>query len=478
MSPAKAYGRSPEAATPLELKLDTLLATVQRTDNIDARSQPSKCAFGQGVNRWRERGATSMSTGEGSTGEGSTGPAPGHRPALVVGAGPVGLTAALALRAVGVPAAVLEAEPQERVRPGSRAIYVHRESLALLERARPDLGWELAAHGLVWPTRRTLWRGREVFARTYPPAKPDGLPPFASLPQTRTEDHLYDACKAAGVEFFWCSPVAEATTTPEGVRLVTELGDEWTADYVVGADGARSAVRRAIGAEMEGDRATATFVVVDVEEDPTEPRAPERIFHYEHPAVGRNVLLVPFAGGWRLDLQCSAEDDVDALAGPDGVRSWIPKVMAAKYAERVTWISSYRFLQVVADDFTDRHRRVLLAGEAAHLFAPFGARGMNSGIADGVAAASAIQTALSSDKAQVAHGAVERFAATRREAAERNRVAAGAALAHLVGSGVVRRARRLAAAMAAPYVKRAGEWLDDAPYGIRTSSRRARPVRY
>jgi 3-(3-hydroxy-phenyl)propionate hydroxylase len=403
---------------------------------------------------------------------------PGLRPVLVVGAGPVGLTAALALRALDVPVTVLEAEPRERVRPGSRAIYVHRESLALLEQVRPGLGWELAAHGLVWPTRRTLWRGREVFVRTYSPARPDRLPPFTSLPQIRTEDHLYDACKAAGVEFSWCSPVAEVETTPAGVRLLTEFGDEWTADYVVGADGARSAVRRAIGVEMRGCRTNARFVVVDVEEDPAEPMPRERVFHYEHPAVDRNVLLVPFAGGWRLDLQCSCEDEVDALTCPDGVRSWVPRVMAAKYADHVTWVSSYRFLQVVADDFTDPHRRVLLAGEAAHLFAPFGARGMNSGIADAVAAASAIHTARSSAQGQAARHAVERFAATRRGAAERNRAAAGAALAHLMGDGMVRRTRRRTAAMTAQYIRRTGEWLDNAPYGIRSGSRAGSSARY
>jgi 3-(3-hydroxy-phenyl)propionate hydroxylase len=132
----------------------------------------------------------------------------------------------------------------------------------------------------------------------------------------------------------------------------------------------------------------------------------------------------------------------------------------------------------VADAFTDRHRRVLLVGEAAHLFAPFGARGMNSGMADAVVAASAIHTALSSNRVALARDAVERFGTARREAAGRNRAAAGAALAHLVGGGVVGRARRRAAVMTARYVKRAGEWLDDAPYGIRSGSRPRSPARY
>ncbi|EFL20612.1 conserved hypothetical protein, partial [Streptomyces himastatinicus ATCC 53653] len=74
-------------------------------------------------------------------------PAEVAEPVLVVGAGPVGMTAALALRARGLPVTVLEAGAKDRVRPGSRALFVHRQSLRLLERARPGLGQRVAAYG-------------------------------------------------------------------------------------------------------------------------------------------------------------------------------------------------------------------------------------------------------------------------------------------------------------------------------------------
>ncbi|MFB6262516.1 MAG: NAD(P)-binding protein, partial [Bradymonadaceae bacterium] len=88
-------------------------------------------------------------------------------PAIVVGSGFGGLAAAIRLRAMGHPVTVLEADPQDRERPGSRAIYVHGATLRILERLSPGLGQSLADDGLVWPTRRTYWRGREVFSRTY-----------------------------------------------------------------------------------------------------------------------------------------------------------------------------------------------------------------------------------------------------------------------------------------------------------------------
>src|SRR5262245_52531472 len=102
---------------------------------------------------------------------------------VVIGAGPVGMAAALALRAKGLPALVIEAEPEQRVRPGSRAIYVHGESLQLLESFLPGLGRRIAAAGLVWPTRRSTFRGKDVYVRTYPPLPADRLPPSTSLPQ-------------------------------------------------------------------------------------------------------------------------------------------------------------------------------------------------------------------------------------------------------------------------------------------------------
>jgi 3-(3-hydroxy-phenyl)propionate hydroxylase len=125
------------------------------------------------------------------------------------------------------------------------------------------------------------------------------------------------------------------------------------------------------------------------------------------------------------------------------------------------------FHQVLARAFTDPARRVLLVGEAAHLFAPFGARGLNSGIPDAIVAARAIRTALDADTAAGAAVAVDHFAASRREAAERNRAASSEALAHLAPTSATARLERRAAALAAPRINRAARWLDAAPYGPR-----------
>ena len=393
--------------------------------------------------------------------------ADGDLPAVVAGAGPVGLAAALALRRLGHEVIVLEAEPRERPRAGSRAIYVHGATLRLLEGVSPGLGHAMAERGVVWSGKRTFWKGRQIYGRHYAPPAPGRLPHFTSLPQVVSDRLLLDACEAMRVQIAWSTPLRSLTADRDGVTVLG-AGREWRARYVVGADGARSAVRQAIGVSMSGPRPRNAYVVVDVADDPSHPLPCERVFHYLHPGVGhRNVLLVPFAGGWRVDLQCRVDDDLDHLATPDGVRSWLVEVLLPGHSLDVTWVSTYRFLQVVAERFTDEHRRVLLAGEAAHLFAPFGARGMNSGIADAVAAARAIHLALQEGDPQSRRRVIDGLSGDRRASALYNRDAAGKALRHMQASDPWIRVTRAVAARLARRSCRVGAWMDSAPYGPR-----------
>jgi 3-(3-hydroxy-phenyl)propionate hydroxylase len=236
-------------------------------------------------------------------------------PVIVVGAGPVGMTAALALRALDLPVTVLEADGEDRSRPGSRAIFLHRESLEHLESVSEGLGWEIAQHGIVWTTKKTYYGEDLVYERTYPPPDPTRLPHSTNLSQVVIEQLLVDAasapessscgsrssCRRRRRPTGWCSARRQATNG---------------APYVVGADGA---VDRAVVGPHRARRATHpdSFVIVDVAEDEGSPMLPERVFYYEHPAVhGRNVLLVPFAGGIRADLQLRPDDDPEQFNDP------------------------------------------------------------------------------------------------------------------------------------------------------------------
>ncbi len=385
---------------------------------------------------------------------------------IVVGAGPVGLTAALALWALGRRPTVIEAGAQDRVRPGSRAIFIHRATLSVLERIQPGLGMELNRHGLAWQTKRTLYAGREIFSLTYPPFPKDKLPVATSLPQLATERVLHKACMDAGVEFVWNTPAERVHVDGSRVRVHTGTGETFSAPYVIASDGSRSAVRETVGLRLEGPQTTNAFVIVDAAEDPARPLPVERVFHYRHPGIdGRNVLYVPFMSHWRIDLQCHPGDDPESFSGVDGARRWLPRVIRPDYADRITWVSTYIFRQAVANSFTDASRRVLLTGEAAHVFAPFGARGLNSGVPDAFVAAAAVDRALKASSPSEAENSIDHFALSRRTAALRNRAASNTALYHLTAPALTRRLRHRGAALLAPWIPACGRWMDRSPYG-------------
>ncbi|GLZ28700.1 putative monooxygenase [Lentzea sp. NBRC 105346] len=366
---------------------------------------------------------------------------------LVVGAGPVGLSAALAARAHGLSVTLLEAESADRVRPGGRALFVHGQTLRLLEAMRPGLGSAIAEFGVVWRRRRTFFRGREVHSRIYPEPKP-GLPPFTSLRQVDTERFLHKACVEAGVDIVWDARV-ESVESTDRVSVTCSDGRTWSADYLIGADGARSAVRSAMKIPLAGNRSDDYHVAVDMYGE-----IDERVFHYHHRELdGRHVMIVPFAGGRQVDVQCRSQQDAEALAGETA--EWLPKVGGPG---EVMWVSSYPFLQRVAETFVKD--RVLLAGEAAHLFSPLGARGMNSGIADADAAVRAVVEASTSS-----------YDVERRAAAYRNRDATMAATAHMNAPSLLMKARQEGAALLAPVVPRFGAWLDGALYGPRNGGK-------
>ena len=391
---------------------------------------------------------------------------------LVVGGGPVGLTAALALRALGLPVSLIEAGSADRPRVGSRAIFYHRQSLQLWESMRPGLGWEIARAGLQWSTKRTFWGETQVFERTYAPLPANVFPHATNLSQIELERILLRNCNAAGVTLLWNEQVTDVTTDSQVAVIRTATGGEWRPSYVIAADGARSTVRRSLGMELEGPRIEDAFVIVDVEDDPAQPLPPERLYFYEHPAVQkRNVLIVPFRNGIRADIQLRRGDDPRHFSDLEGVRQWLRRLLPERYVDRVSWVSTYQFLQVVAETFTDANRRVLLAGEAAHLFVPFGARGLNSGVRDAVSAANAVGEALQSNP-EHARTRIEQAANERREAALYNRSASSLALEHMRARDWRIRLRRSAAVLMAKYgSRRAGSYLDSAPFGPRAAAK-------
>ena len=309
----------------------------------------------------------------------------------VVGAGPVGLTLALRLAQFGVPVTVLERS--ERLRgEGSKALCMQRETLESWDLL--GLGRQVAERGVGWQLARTYFRETELF-QTQLPATDEFFPPFVNISQTDVERLLVDAVEREPlVTVHWGHSLTALEQDDDEVRLTSRSGTGdvvTTAAYAVGTDGARSVVRRLCGIDFPGHSHDDQFLIADIRA--RLPFPAERRFWFDPPwNPGRTVLIHPQPDDvWRIDWQVPPEFDLAVERASGRLDERIRKIVGTAAYEPV-WVTLYRFHQRMAARF--RQRRVLLAGDAAHLMSPFGARGMNSGVADAMNLAWRLAAAL------------------------------------------------------------------------------------
>jgi 2-polyprenyl-6-methoxyphenol hydroxylase-like FAD-dependent oxidoreductase len=296
----------------------------------------------------------------------------------VVGAGPIGLTAALELARREVPTVVLEAK--STLEPtGSRAIVLARHALATFGR----LGCgEIARKGVVLARARTYLGETELFAVEFPPAPEDELPAFVNLQQTYTEQALLRRAEQTGlVDVRFNAPVTGLRQNASSVTLELSHGGEISASFAIAADGARSTVRELVGVPFPGKSFNDRFLIVDVRAELPEFPRDERRFYFDPPSnPGRQILVHPQPDGeWRIDWQVAPETDAEAERASGTLDGRI-RALVGDAPYELVWLTAYRFHQRLASRF--RVGRVFLAGDAAHLMAVFGARGMNSGVED------------------------------------------------------------------------------------------------
>jgi 2-polyprenyl-6-methoxyphenol hydroxylase-like FAD-dependent oxidoreductase len=297
-------------------------------------------------------------------------------PVLIVGAGPVGLTLALELARFDVPAVVLDRKPHLEPE-GSRAIVVARHALEIF--AGLGCAEPMLAKGVALARARTYFRETELFCIDFPPAAPGEIPRFVNLQQTYTERALLERVEAStSVELRWSVAVESLSQEAGEVALGTSAG-ELRGSFVVGCDGARSTIRQLLGVEFAGRTFPDRFLIADVRAQLPFPN--ERRFFFDPPSnPGRQVLIHPQPDGeWRIDWQVPSETNADAELESGRLQRRIRAVVGDVEYE-LAWLTAYRFHERVAARF--RVGRCFLAGDAAHLYAPFGARGMNSGVED------------------------------------------------------------------------------------------------
>ena len=301
-------------------------------------------------------------------------------PVLIAGRGPVGMTLALRLAGFGVPSLIVDPMGWE-IDPGSKALCMQQESMEILDQV--GVGGTLGSQGVYWPLGRTYFRGTEVTQVRFPPVPASGFPPFVNYPQRDTEALLLDKVRDEPLitkRLGW--GIAEVLQSDTEVTAILDGPERITvkADYIVGCDGSRSTVRKQFGFVFSGTSYAANFLLCDIRARLDFPN--ERRLHFD-PAFnpGHTVLVHPCPDDvWHIDWQVGAEPvDVEAERASGRVDERIRAVIDDKPYE-LLWLTTYTFRSLIADRM--RKGRAMLAGDAAHLFAPYGARGLNSGLAD------------------------------------------------------------------------------------------------
>ena len=297
---------------------------------------------------------------------------------VVVGAGPVGLVAAAELARRGISVRIidkLDAPTSE-----SRAIAVHARSLDMF--ARMGVVDDLIATG-VKARGMALYSGDEQLLRV-PLDGFDAAYPFSlNTPQTETERVLAEHLASFGVSVDRPVELIALTQDDDAATLRLRHADgtveDVTAAWVIGADGAHSAVRHLVGGKLEGSFIGERFLLGDV--DAEHDLDPETMFTFFAPEGP--VLAMPMAHG-RMRVMAEIHD---AEGTPLNLRPRLADLQAV-VDDRVGgidllrghWLTTFEIHHALIGQY--RWGRVFLAGDAAHIHSPAGGQGMNTGMQD------------------------------------------------------------------------------------------------
>ena len=292
---------------------------------------------------------------------------------LVVGAGPVGCWLAAELCAAGVRVQVLEA--RENRAEFSRGFVVHPRTLEIFDSRG-------AAAPLVAAGRRlSSWHFAMGSSRLDFTALPTSFPFVLIHPQARTEELLEEHLKRSGGAVQRGQRAVDLTQNEDRVTVrVLHHGSEHTvtARFVVGCDGARSTVRQAAGIGFTGNPDTLVSPSALVEF--ADPPPPEKYMQRLEQGVFFAIAL-PDGRFIVSTIDYAAMHEVGTPWTAEMVRASLHRVTGTDYgmvrAERVSTIGNSA---KQAERYRDR--RVLLAGDAAHVHYPMGGQGMNLGIQD------------------------------------------------------------------------------------------------
>ncbi len=276
---------------------------------------------------------------------------------LIIGAGPVGLTAAVELHRRGFQPTIIDDEARPTTQ--SRALGVNARTLHILEPS--GVTEQLLATGHRVHTALMKVNGREKMRMDLSHI-PDRFNFLLVVPQTTTEAILVSTLQARGIDVQWGTRFDSCVHENEKL-LCTLQGKEISADMLIGADGAHSAVRKSLGIDFPGETDEKEIGLADIAFN-------NWPYPFDHAVINiqDNHLLAFIPMGEGVGRFISTNTDVLGA---------LPKTADVK---EVIWESSFRisYRQVP----TYQKGKVFLAGDAAHIHSPVGGRGMNLGIED------------------------------------------------------------------------------------------------